>query len=296
MKNSRLAICITVHFSAERMKYLNAISDHFSSLADLVEVFIVTNAQADKGEIQILDDTLKDKGFKYEFFIPHGLGHPYLLTWSHFAVFKRLIADESITHFMYLEDDLLVTRYNMDYWNESLETLSPLGLIPSFLRIEKNHTDSLWYSSDAQEQFYFPRLPKVFKTPEYAFINLPHPYQGMYLLTRDLMLEHLNSKSSNPDSDTSDWFIRERAAQGLTFQNVPAWCTSRNFVGFDITKQKFDSRCFVHHLPDNYANQRSSHHTLGTIQVDNVILMQYKGVWLKKRLRKLSKYLGFKPK
>jgi hypothetical protein len=296
MKNSRLAICITVHFSADRMKYLKVVSDHFAELAETVEVFIVTNAQADQGEIKILDDTLKDKGFKYEFFIPQGLGHPYLLTWSHFVVFKRLIDDKSITHFMYLEDDLLVTKENMDYWNESLETLQPLGLIPSFLRIEKNYTDSLWYSSDAQEQFYFQKLPKVFKNLDYVFINLPHPYQGMYLLTRELMLEHLNGKSSNPDSDSGGWFIREKAAQGLTFQNVPEGYTSRNLVGFNLINRKFDPRSFIHHLPDNYANQRSPHHTLGSIQVDNVILMQYQGIWLKKRMRKISQFLGLKPK
>jgi len=292
MKNSRLAICITVHFSAERVQYLRIMSDHFSRLADVVEVFVVTNAQADKGELKMLEDALQDKGFKYEFFIPHGLGHPYLLAWSHFDVFKRLIVNPSITHFMYLEDDLLVTKDNINYWNESLETLAPLGLFPSFLRVERNHLNSYWYSSDAQEQFYFSKLPKVYKNSGYAFINLPHPYQGMYLLTRELMLEHLNSKSSNPDFGV--WYIREKAAQGLTFQSVPEGFTSRNLVGFDIKNQKFDPRCFIHHLPDNYANRTPPDGKLGTIQIDEVILMKRKESRIKKYCRSIGKFLGLK--
>jgi hypothetical protein len=292
MKNSHLAICITVHFSADRVKYLKIMSDHFSELADFVEVFIVTNALVDKGELQILEDAMKGHDFKYEFFIAEGLGHPYLLAWSHFAIFRQLIANQSITHFMYLEDDLLITKDNMNYLNDSLVKLLPLGLIPSFLRIEKNHVDSLWYSSDAQEQFYFSKLPKVYKNPDYAFINLPHPYQGMYLLTRELMLEHLNSKSSNPDFGI--WYIREKAAQGLTFQNLPEGYTSRNLIGFDVKKQKFDPRSFIHHLPDNYANRIPPDGRLGTIQVDRVILMRPKEWRIKKYLRSLRKFLGLK--
>lgn len=285
-------MCITVHFSADRMKYLKIMSDQFASLADVVEVYIVTNARSDSGEIEMLNQALGNKGFKYHFFTPTGLGHPYLLTWSHFDVFRRLISNESITHFMYLEDDLLITRENVDYWNESFRTLHPLGLIPSFLRIEKNQKDLQWYSSDAQEQFYFSKIPKVYKNPEYAFINLPHPYQGMYFLPRELMLEHLNSKSSNPDSGV--WFIREKAAQGLTFQNVPTWCTSRNFVGFDVRNQKIDHRSFIHHLPENYANRTPPDGKLGTIQIDQVILMRRPECRPMKHLRKLFSYVGLK--
>lgn len=292
MKNSHLAICVTVHFSADRMKYLELISDQFSNLADIVEVCIVTNACADFGEIEILDQALKNKGFKYEFFIPTGMGHPYLLTWAHFDVFRRLISNESITHYMYLEDDLLVTRENIDYWNESFITLSPLGLIPSFFRVEKNQQNLQWYSSDAQEQFYFSKLPKVYKNPNYAFINLPHPYQGMYFLPRELMLEHLNGKSSSPDSGI--WFIREKAAQGLTFQKVPPWCTSRNLIGFDTQNKSIDRRSFIHHLPENYANRTPPDGKLGTIQIDQVILMHSPELPLMKHLRKLVSYVGLK--
>ena len=287
MNNPRLAICITVHFSAERLPYLEAVAKQLSTLCDQVEVFIVTNAKAELGELALLENTLNDKGFKYHFFIPHGIGHPYLLTWSHFDVVKRLIEDPSFTHFMYLEDDLLVTKDNFEYWQESLKTLEPLGLIPSFLRIEQKESNSKWYSSDAKERFRFRKLPKVYKNPDYVFLNLPHPYQGMYLLTRELMIEHLQSPSSNPDF--GEWGIRERAGHGLTFQNVPEWCTSRNLVGFDLKTQQFDPRCFIHHLPNNYVNRVTPDGKLGTIPIDEVIVMPHQETPIKNLLRRITK-------
>lgn len=283
----RLAICITVHFSKERLVYLEAMVKNFSQLCEEVEVFIVTNANPDTCERNSLDSVLKENGFKYHFFTPNGIGHPFLLTWSHFDIFKRLINDESISHFMYLEDDLLVTKSNLEYWQESLETLLPLGLIPSFIRVEKKQGLPMWYSSDVKEQFRFRKLPKVNKNADYAFINLPHPYQGMYFLTRELMIEHLNSPSSNPDF--GEWGIRERACQGLTFQNVPDWCTSRNFVGFNLNNETIDPRAFIHHLPNNYANRINSDDKLGTILVDEVVLMPYQETPIKNVLRRMLK-------
>jgi hypothetical protein len=292
MKINHLAICITVHYSPDRIKYLETMGDHFSSLANKVDVFVITNADSDKGEIQALDNALRNKNFKYEFFVPHGLGHPYLLAWSHFSVFRKLVSDESITHFMYLEDDLLITKENIDYWIESLGDLMPHGLIPSFFRVEKNYANSRWYSSDAQEQFYFSKLPKVSRDSSYVYINLPPCYQGMYLLPREFMIEHLNGKSSSPDFGI--WYIREKAAQGLTFHNVPSGFTSRNLVGFDLDRQRIDPRSFIHHLPNNYANRIPPDGRLGTIQVNDVILMGRKKLKIKKYLTKINNFLRLK--
>lgn len=290
MNKTRLAICITVHFSAERVIYLETIANHLATLCNEVEVFIVTNAQVNTKEQKILDGVLQGKGFKYNFFVPNGIGHPFLLTWSHFDIFKRLIDDPSITHFMYLEDDLLVTRDNFNYWQEGLETLAPLGLIPSFFRIEKKESNSKWYSSDAQERFRFRKLPKVYKNTDYAFINLPHPYQGMYLLTRELMKEHLKGQSSNPDFGI--WGIRERAGHGLTFENVPNWCTSRNFVGFNVKKEELDPRSFIHHLPNNYANHAVPNGNLGTILINEVIVMPHQETPIKNALHRIAKKIN----
>jgi hypothetical protein len=47
---------------------------------------------------------------------PKYLGHPYLLTWSHLDVFRKMYKiDDNISHFMYLEDDVEIKLNNIEY-------------------------------------------------------------------------------------------------------------------------------------------------------------------------------------
>jgi hypothetical protein len=93
----------------------------------------------------------------------------------------------------------------------------------------------------------------------------------MYLYDRELMLEHLSGPSSNPDF--GPWSIREKAAQGLTFVNVPKGFRSRNLVPYDIKRNQIDESCFIHHLPNNYAND--PHSQFGKIPVDQLLKRRF---------------------
>lgn len=269
----KLAICVAFHFVAERLQYLDMISDHFSDLSQDLTVFIVTNS-SEGANLEQIRGVLDGKGFEYDFFIPTGLGHPFLLTWSHFAVFRDLINEETITHFMYLEDDILVNRTNMEYWMAAREDLRRYNFIPSFLRVEKKHSEEGWYSSDAFRTHKVGSLPtvKLATNPNRVYVNLPTPYQGMYLLDRELMLEHLNGKSSIPEYCKKKWGIREMAAQGLTFKDVRKHFTSRNLVPFSVLTGEIDDVCFIHHTPNNYANRTYRlDHPIGTIPVKKLL-------------------------
>jgi hypothetical protein len=58
----------------------------------------------------------QDRKLAVEIHTPTYLGHPYLLAWSHLYTFRESFnTDESITHFMYLEDDILITEKNIEY-------------------------------------------------------------------------------------------------------------------------------------------------------------------------------------
>ena len=246
----KLAIAVCCHFNESRLAYLDKISNDFASLGSEVLVTVVTNtSKAD--ELRKLESVLTGKGFNYQFFTPDTLGHPLLLTWAHFAVFKDLLQDKSFTHFMYLEDDTLITQENMAYWIEGRELLRPYGLIPSFLRVEKKANDSQWYSSDCPHPFYIYALPRIQVKENLGFINFPELYQGMYLLDRELMQEHLNGPTYSPNSGV--WGIQEKAAQGVTFANVPAGFTTRNLVPYKLDTLQVDGRCLIHHVPNNYA-------------------------------------------
>ncbi len=266
----KLAICVSFHFVEHRLKYLNTISDQFAELADEVVVHIITNTQ-NVIEQDKIRETVKDKGYEYDLFIPTGLGHPYLLTWSHLAVFKEQILDESYTHFLYVEDDILIKRSNIEYWVEGYSMLKKHNFIPSFLRVEKKKNDPIWYTSDCLQTYDANRLPQVqLQNGELMYVNIPTPYQGMYLLDRELMLEHLNGKSSIPEYGKFRG-IRELAASGLTHSNVRERFYSRNLLPFSIAKNCIDEACFIHHLPNNYAVRDDSPNAYGSISVHEAL-------------------------
>ena len=280
----KIAIAVCCHFNETRLSYLDRVSDDFASLGAKVLVTIVTNTK-NPDELKKLESVISGKGFDFQFFIPDTLGHPLLLTWAHFSVFKDLLQDESFTHFMYLEDDTLITRENMSYWIEGRQLLRPYGLIPSFLRVEKKAHDNRWYSSDCPHSFYVSALPRIRVQENLGFINFPELYQGMYLLDRELMLEHLNGPTYSPNSGV--WGIQEKAAQGLTFANVPKGYTTRNLIPYRIDNLLIDERCLIHHVPNNYAQPGPNGKVVITMPVDQLLSKWPTKEFLKpKKLRK----------
>jgi hypothetical protein len=248
-KPSKLLICVTFYFVSERLAYLRKIASTFANLADIVEVFIITNSIDKKTHIL---QSLADYDLNVKIVSPFLLGHPFLLTWCHFDIFRRVFhSDTTVTHFLYLEDDIYVTPENINYWIEGRKRLAPLGVIPSFLRYEIDNVTGELFSTDVTTIVNPIEVPIVhFQQLDYAYLNLPQPYQGMYLLDRELMEEHLTTNSCNPDFGI--WGIREKAAQGITFFNVPKGFTSRNLIGYNVLSQEIDPRCLVYHLANNY--------------------------------------------
>ena len=145
MYPKKLLICVTCFFSEDRLQYLKKISDHFAELANEVFVYVITNTR-DKSELDLINNALSGKGFDFKIYTPLGLGHFYLLPWSHFEIVSANILDQSYTHFMYVEDDILIKRENIEYWINGREILRNLNLYPSFLRVEKKNGDDSWYS------------------------------------------------------------------------------------------------------------------------------------------------------
>lgn len=258
---------ITFHFSEDRISFLNETVRRVLSLNDRITLAIFTN---------IIDHECLSKikalqsGQKHiEVITPSLLGHPYLLTWSHLDWFRnKFNTDNTITHFLYLEDDIAISKENIEYWLEGRSLLAHTNFYPSFLRYEYK-ADSLTkrYSSDVTKVNCFFFLPKTSISENYTFVNVSEPYQGLYFLDRILAEEHFFGPSSNPDF--GDWFIREKAAQALTFKSVPKGFTSRNLIGVRTDLKQMDPRCLVHHMPNNYADNVLS--TFGKINIEDVI-------------------------
>jgi hypothetical protein len=268
MRIKKLAIAVTFHYVEDRIKYLEKIATQFPLLADEVLVHVFTNENDMDKSINIMNAVKQGRTLAVEIHTPTYLGHPYLLTWCHLYTFRELFnSDESITHFMYVEDDIFITPKNIEYWLRGLVNLKKEGLIPSFLRYEKMDYSTELYSTDAFTRSIFHELPRMEISENYCYLNLPEPYQGMYLLDRELMYEHLNGPSSIPEK--TPWHIREKAAAGLTFTNVRQGCYSRNFIGYDSKNKTIDPNSLIHHIPNNYVANPDI--ALGKIKINELI-------------------------
>ena len=65
---------------------------------------------------------------------------------------KKLYEREEITHFLYLEDDILIDKLNFNYWINSRKILKKFNLIPAFVRTEVSKKDQEVYAIDFVEK------------------------------------------------------------------------------------------------------------------------------------------------
>lgn len=266
----KLAICVTFHFSQNRLAYLTEAGARFHKLARQVSLHVVTNT--DRSE-DIAAIRACFPAIHAEIVVPDHLGHPFLLTWIHRRVLGDIHAsDPNVSHFLYLEDDLRITEANILYWLRWEPVLSRFGLYPSFFRFEQNRRGHR-VCTDATRSENISLLPHVRVSEHAAFVNAPNPYQGLYLFDRTRFGEFISSDAASPDFGT--WKIREKATQGLTFFNVPTGCRSRNFVLWD-NRHGIDGGALIHHLPNNYAENPATR--FGTVRVEDVFYERKLGV------------------
>jgi len=266
-KFPNLAIAISFLYRDSRLAFLDLISVPFKDFADCAHVYLFTQTNRAE-EKDAIRSVLQGKGVTFSIHTPELLGHPYLLTWCHFTIFRDLLdKDPSVSHFMYLEDDILLTKRNIEYWVQGRQDLKAHGFIPSFLRYEQKGDDEL-YMVDIPKQVDFDTTPKLFVNDSYCYMNMPSPYQGMYLMDRELMVEHMSGPSSIPGSRLSN--VMESAAMGLAFEKIPDGFTFRHLAGFDTNAFAIDPRCLVHHVSNTYVAKPES--KFGKISYNNLVI------------------------
>lgn len=250
-----LAVCITFHFDATRIGYLSQVIHGYAGIALRTRVYIVTNSS----EYAPIERALVGlpHEISVEFFTPKGLGHPYLLAWSHYAILRDLVADGEITHFLYTEDDILLTSSNIAYWLRARNALREHGLLPSFYRVEMDSAGQ-WVSTENCDPVAFSRQAWLYADDIGLFMTMPNPHQGLYFLDQPLMHELINSPELSPDNSIGG--IREKAALGLTFIARPKGFSSRTVVPIDLRGKTVAQEAWVHHLPNSYSLNPASDH------------------------------------
>ena len=268
----KLAICVTFFYNEKKISILKKTCSEFKSLAQEVDVTIITNEHSDE-KIEILKKSLEDVLKFFKIYVARDLQHPKFLPWSHLVVMRKKVADSSFTHFMYLEDDIKVSSQNIIYWLNARDSLKTFNLIPSFVRTEMNFKDKQIYIVDSTKKSNFKKTPKVYSLKNNtAFTNLLFPHQPVYFFDKELMNEYFNGPASDPDfaiPAAKDHYqgIVERLDLMLTFHNVPKGFFHRAVVPVDIKKKTIKNYCLVEHLSNKYTNQDS---IFGVIKVKDL--------------------------
>jgi hypothetical protein len=264
MKINNLCVAITFHYNPNRLKYLEQVTSHIDDLANKVKLFIITN-EHEENYLREIEKSTKAKNFQIVTSGP--LLHRYYLTWQHLKIFRTEYRNDlNISHFMYLEDDIQIKQNNISYWLKAREDLRQYGLIPSFLLYEVSKINKR--SNSLSKPMIFRNIPKIKIGEFYWYLNMSQPYQAMYLLDRELAKEHL---FDNPlEKRETIWGVRETAAAGLTFVNIPNGFSSRVAVGFDYNSFIIDSNSLIHHLPNNYVNRPLTEY--GKIKIQDLVL------------------------
>ena len=265
-------VCVCFYFKTNRLDQLKKVCENLQNIGNKVEIKIVTDGELK--DFPNYSEIIKNDN-KIEIHNVKNLYHPYLLPWAHFVIMREKIKNDSFSHFMYLEDDILIDKSNIIYWQKSREILNQYNLIPQFFRTELNKNDKKIYSSDILEKINYNKIPKLIsKNKTIAFINVTNPYQACYFYDRKLMEEYLNTEASNPDflfykNAHEDILIRERANTGLMHYNTPSGFFNRYVLPVLIKDKKIIDSCLIQHLGEN--NSKNSSNSFGTIDIENVL-------------------------
>jgi hypothetical protein len=269
-------VSIAAHYVPQRAGYLAQSLDTINQWTiGEVSVTIGTNdgaLQRDPTLANVLE-RLRRSGRKVSFEVAHGLAHPWHLTWWHKQRLREWAesADEGDL-FCYMEDDIALPDQALAYFWEFLPAAKEQGVIPGFLRYEKNRngrnvsTDFRGHQAVAKKE--------ILELEGQRFVAPDYPYWAGFILDKELAEEYLaspwadlNLADQQPQSNGHS--CRVQSAWALTYNDVPPGLPSRLVVPVGESLTPLDD-CLVWHTPNNYA--ASKVHGFGTVPIDKVFL------------------------
>jgi hypothetical protein len=273
-QSSRLLSCITFRFRADRLVFL---AETLRTLAEYpvasMDVVILTNYATEAG-VGLIDQLAREifptNSTQVRTF--DRFDDPYELAWCH----KPIIAHEFLegiqpryTHFIYLEEDIGLTFTNYCYFLLFRERLRDFGLLPAFVRMDYSVAQSGFVATDSFWPVYVPLQAHVI-VDEFAMVNMPNPYNPIFILDRELGEEYVQSRSFAKDTsyELCHWATADRSAMGLCLENVPTPFQTRYVVPVSVLTNTVPAAARVRHFPNNYAdNPRSA---LGKVRMNNL--------------------------
>lgn len=306
----RILCDITFHYNEARLQYLFQVLKSLSEYpVESMDIVIFTNVTDEEKIHKIMSlcsplferHPSRQSGDRALMIESHpGLVDPWHLPWCH----KQLISDRffgpgnSFTHYIHIEDDILLSFANFCYFIQYLELLRPMRLIPSFQRVEFNSIDNKLYLLDQIGVSDFASRKKI-NLDNFAFVNPDYPHIAMFILDNELAMEYVKSRSFDRERSMEVrpiWGLCERASMGLCFESPPEGFSSRYVIPVAPDTLIMPYWSWVYHLTNNYVNNPMTRH--GKTPVDQLFQstgsaakwsppsILYKGLWHFKRLLK----------
>ena len=264
----RILADITFHYKKSRLQYLLQVVKAFSEFPiESMDIIIVTNVAEENKlhDITSLCSPLiaphparpdNNRTLSVESF--SDLTDPWHLTWCHKHLISGRFLDTEIaySHYIHVEDDILVSFDNFCYFVRYRDLLQNKRLIPSFNRVEFNFNDNQLYLADQIGISDFLSRQKV-DADEFVFVNPDYPYNAMFILDRDLALEYIDTRSFDRDRSVDvrpQWGIGERASMGLCFESPPEGFSCRYAIPIDHDTLTIPYWSWVYHIANNYTN------------------------------------------
>jgi hypothetical protein len=187
------------------------------------------------------------------------LADPYHYTWEHKKYMPEFLASD-YTHFAYLEGNIDVTKKTFDYWIKTRELFleNNRNFIPAVHRIQKDKEGNIYSLDCTHKQAHSRKV--ILKDQEFVFLS--EPYQGMFIMDKQLVEEHINSGYYSLGHKHT-YGIRESANLGNIYVNVPPNLPHRAALPLNITDD-----CMVEHFGTDYLNDPNSPHA--KIKIENL--------------------------
>ena len=271
----KLVIVICFFYNKNKIKILKKTLDMINSYDFKIDLTLITN-NISFNEKKILKKLTPPKIKKIDIHVIRELPDNNLLPWYSITIMKQKFKNKSNSHFMFLEDDILISNENICYWVYFRKLLKKLNLVPGFLRYE-NYKKNL-YSVDNPKKIILKKSPKIqFENNNFGFVNSKYPYSAMYLMDRDMMDEYLKSDATKVDFSFTNKFmkstfpIKELLNISYAYLNVPTGFHNKLMIPY-LDKKIIPDYCLIKHSEVKYANSNKLEYmSFGKIKIKDLI-------------------------
>jgi hypothetical protein len=163
--------------------------------------------------------------------------------------------ESDFTHFLYIEHDMLFTENHLKYWLEYRYKLKEFNFLPAFHRFETKNNKS--YSVDITQKAF-----NIITINNEKYISLFEPYQGLMLMDKELVKEHIDSGFDKVKSIHTFGHL-ESANSAYIYCNVP-----NGFLHRLLLPIKDFKKSLIHHTDNKYCNMENIQ--FGKIDIDEL--------------------------